>query len=117
MNTKKIICTILYVAFVIVTVFTVGNIGQYFDIASFIVVLVIAILYSVAAAGPESFITKFGDGAVKAGWLGSIIGVVAIFGSTGFASANMEVIGASLAVASLTILYGYFFKLGSLILD
>ena len=65
----------------------------------------------------ESATEKFGDGAVRAGWLGSIIGIIAIFGSGGFGDGNMQAIGAALAVCSLTVLYGYFFKLGSMLLD
>ena len=30
---------------------------------------------------------------------------------------NLEALGAALAIASLTVMYGYFFKLGSIILD
>ena len=60
---------------------------------------------------------KFGDGAVRAGWFGSIIGIIAIFGSSGFGDGNFQAIGAALAVCSLTVLYGYFFKLGSMLLD
>ena len=117
MTTTKIISTIIYAAFVIVTLFAVGNIGQYFDINSFIVVLVIAALFAVSAKGDKTYIQKFGDGAVRAGWLGSIIGIVAIFGSDGFGNAEMETVGAALAVCTLTVFYGYFFKLGTMILD
>ena len=119
MTTKKIITTIAFALFITVTLFTVGNIYQYFDIASFIVVIIIAILYSISAKGDGGYIQKFGDGTVRAGWLGSLIGVVAILGSPVFAgsTSSLEALGAALAIASLTVLYGYFFKLGSIILD
>ena len=117
MNLKKIVSAVLYIFFVGITLLAVGNVDQYFDLASLIVVIVIAVLYSVSVNGTESYVRKFGDGAVRAGWLGSIIGIVAIFGSDGVSSGNMEAIGAALAVCSLTVLYGYFFKLGSLLLD
>ncbi len=45
---------------------------------------------ALAGKGDGSFIQKFGDGAVRAGWIGSIIGIIAIFGSEGFASGDME---------------------------
>ena len=114
---KKIVCTAVYVLFILATLITVGNIGQYIDLPSFFVVVVVAVLFAAAAQGEESVVQKFGNGAVRAGWLGSIIGIIAIFGSDGFASGDMSKIGMALAVCSLTILYGYFLKLGAMILD
>lgn len=103
-------------AFVAATLFAVGNIGQYFDVASFIVVVVVAGL-CVTVGGDESAVSKFGAGAVRAGWLGSIIGIVAIFGSAGFAAGDLSQIGPALAVCTLTVFYGYFFKIGAIILE
>ena len=117
MTSVKIICTIVYIILMLGTFLTVGNAEQYFDVASLFVVIVIALLYSLAARGDSTYIQKFGDGAVRAGWLGTIIGVVAIFGSDWFSDGNLMGIGASFAVASLTLLYGYMIKLGTLILD
>ena len=117
MSVVKIIATIVYVIFIGVTLLAVGNINQYLDLNSLVVVVVIAILYVISANGNESYVQKFGDGAVKAGWFGSIIGIVAIFGSDGFGNGDMQAIGAALAVCSLTVLYGYFFKIGSILLD
>ena len=78
---------------------------------------VVGVLFALATKGDGSFIQKFGDGAVRAGWIGSIIGIIAIFGSEGFASGDMGQIGMALAVCSLTVFYGYLLKLGALILD
>ena len=114
---KKIVCTAVYVLLILATLITVGNIGQYIDFPSFLVVVVVAVLFAAAAQGEESVVQKFGNGAVRAGWLGSIIGIIAIFGSDYFASGDMSKIGTALAVCSLTILYGYFLKLGAMILD
>mgnify|MGYP001308525807 CR=1 FL=1 len=119
MSTSKIICTIIYVVFILGTFYTVGNVSQFFDINSFIFVAIVGILYSFSVKGEETYIHKFGDGAVRAGWLGSLIGIVSILGSPVFAgsTSNLEALGAALAIASLTVMYGYFFKLGSIILD
>ena len=116
-TTTKIVCTVIYVLFMFSILITVGNVDKYIDFNSFLVVVVIAALFAASAQGEESFIQKFGDGAVRAGWLGSIIGIIAIFGTDYFASGDMSQIGMALAVCSLTILYGYFFKLGAMILD
>tara|TARA_A100000164_G_C21384221_1_gene530062 strand:- start:123 stop:476 length:354 start_codon:yes stop_codon:yes gene_type:complete len=115
--TSKIIYTVLYCLFTFGALFIAGNISQYIDIMSFVFVAVVAVLYTLSVKGDESYVQKFGDGAVRAGWLGSLIGIISIFGGSGFGSANMETIGPALAIASLTIFYGYFFKLGVIILD
>ena len=117
MDTTKIICTVIYVIMIAVTLVSVGNVGQYVDMPSAFIVVVVGVLFALAAKGNGSFIQKFGDGAVRAGWIGSIIGIIAIFGSEGFASGDMGQIGMALAVCSLTVFYGYLLKLGSLILD
>tara|TARA_A100001015_G_scaffold295437_1_gene374402 strand:- start:204 stop:557 length:354 start_codon:yes stop_codon:yes gene_type:complete len=117
MNTKKIVSTVVFILFCASIFLTVGNVNQYFDLASLVVVVVIGLLYAIGASGAGTYVQKFGDGAVRAGWFGSIIGIIAIFGSDGFGEANMQAIGAALAVCSLTVLYGYFFKLCSIFLD
>ena len=117
MTPVKIVSTLIYVIFVGITLLTVGNVYQYFDGPSLVVVGVIAILYSIAVKGSGTYVEKFGDGAVRAGWFGSIIGIIAIFGSNGFGEGDMQSIGAALAVCSLTVFYGYFFKLGAILLD
>ena len=60
---------------------------------------------------------KIGDEAVRAGWLGFIIRIVNIFGSEGFAAGHLSMLGSGLAFCSLTVLYGYLLKLGTIILD
>ena len=102
MTTTKIVCTAIYVLFIAATLITVG-VGQYINLNSLIVVIVIGALFTAAAKGGESFIQKFGNGSVRAGLLGSIIGIIAVFGSDGFASADMSKIGMALAVVSLTV--------------
>ena len=119
MNTTKIICTVIYIIFIVATFFSIGNVSQFFDINSFIFVIVLGGLYSLSVKGDNTIVQKFGDGTVRAGCLGSLIGVVAILGSLVLAgsTSNLEALGAALAIASLRVLYGYFFKLGSIILD
>ena len=117
MNTKKILSAVAYVGLIVSTFIVAGGLEQYIDLNSFIVVAVIALLFALGVKSDESFITKFGDGAVRAGWLGSIIGIVAIFGSDIFANGDLPMLGAAMSVCSLTVLYGYFFKLGAMILD
>ena len=117
MNTKKIICSVAYVALVVATFIVAGGLEQYIDLNSFIVVAAIALLFALGVNNDESFIQKFGNGAVRAGWLGSIIGIVGIFGSDIFANGDLPMLGAAMSVCSIPVLYGYFFKLGAMILD
>tara|TARA_B100001093_G_scaffold41545_1_gene35330 strand:+ start:395 stop:745 length:351 start_codon:yes stop_codon:yes gene_type:complete len=116
MTITKIVCTAIYVLFIAATLITVG-VSQYMDLNSLIVVIVIGALFAAAAKGEESLVQKFGNGAVRAGWLGSIIGIIAVFGSDGFAAGDLSMLGSAMAVCSLTVFYGYVFKLGAMILD
>ena len=116
MTITKIVCTVIYVLFIAATLITVG-VSQYIDLNSLIVVIVIGALFAAAAKGEESLVQKFGNGAVRAGWLGSIIGIIAVFGSDGFAAGDLSMLGSAMAVCSLTVFYGYFFKIGAMILD
>ena len=63
----KIVPTATYVLFIIGTFTTVGNLGQYIDFPSFLVVAVIAVLFATSAQGEESIVQKFGNGAVLVG--------------------------------------------------
>ena len=117
MNTKKILYSVAYVGLVLSTFIVVGGLDQYIDLTSFIVVVAIALLFALGVNNDESFIQKFGSGAVSAGWLGSIIGIVGIFETDIFANGDLPMLGAAMAVCSLAVLYGYFIKLGEMILD
>jgi hypothetical protein len=117
MNATKIVCTVIYVLMIAGTLVMVGNVGQYIDMASAIVVVVISVLFAATAKGDDSVIQKFGNGAVRAGWLGSMIGIIGIFGSDGFAAGDLSMLGSAMVVCSLTVFYGYFFKIGAMILD
>lgn len=117
LGTIKIVCAAIYVFFIVGTLVTVDNVGQYVDLPAFLVVVVMGVLFAVTAKGDESIVQKFGNGAVRTGWLRSIIGVLAVFVSDDFASGDTSQIGIALAVVFLTIFYGYFLKLGSMMLD
>jgi flagellar motor component MotA len=60
---------------------------------------------------PFNRITNFGQGAVYFGWLGTLIGLIAITGNRFMVWGDVEKMGPALAVAMLTILYGYTIKL------
>ena len=56
-------------------------------------------------------IKSFGQGAVYFGWLGTLIGLIAITGNRFMVWGDVEKMGPALAVAMLTILYGYTIKI------
>jgi hypothetical protein len=71
MSTSKIICAILYVLFILGTFYTVSNVSQFIDLNSFVFVAIIGALYAYAVKGEATYVQKFGDGAVRVGWLGA----------------------------------------------
>jgi flagellar motor component MotA len=89
---------------------TVG-IHLYFDILSFLFVLGGAIGFLVMKNNPEKHIANFGDGAVYFGWLGTLVGLIAITGDRYFVWGDVDKMGPALAVSMLTVLYGYSLKL------
>ena len=56
-------------------------------------------------------IKNFGQGAVYFGWLGTLIGLIAITGNRFMVWGDVEKMGPALAVAMLTIFYGYTIKM------
>ena len=56
-------------------------------------------------------IKNFGQGAVYFGWLGTLVGLIAITGNRFLVWGDVDKMGPALAVAMLTILYGYIIKL------
>ena len=56
-------------------------------------------------------IKNFGQGAVYFGWLGTLIGLIAITGNRFMVWGDVEKMGPALAVAMLTIFYGYTLKM------
>ena len=89
---------------------TVG-IHLYFDILSFLFVLGGAIGFLVMENKPINHLQNFGQGAVYFGWLGTVVGLIAITGTPSFVWGDIEKMGPALAVAMLTVLYGYTLKL------
>ena len=48
MDTTKIICTVIYAIIIAATLAMVGNVGQYIDMASAIIVVVVGVLFALA---------------------------------------------------------------------
>jgi len=87
------------------------DIHLYFDILSFLFVLGGAIGFLVMKNKPINHLQNFGQGAVYFGWLGTVVGLIAITGTPSFVWGDIEKMGPALAVAMLTVLYGYTLKM------
>ena len=83
----------------------------YMDINSAIFVLGGATGFLVMKNKPENHLQNFGQGAVYFGWLGTVVGLIAIAGTPSFVWGDIGKMGPALAVSMLTILYGYIVKL------
>ena len=56
----------------------------------------------------DNWVTRFGDGAIRGGCLGFLVGVIMIVRSPSAAQMDFSAIMPAFAVVALTPLYGYF---------
>ena len=89
------------------------QVGHHFfiDINAALFVLGGATGFLVFKKDPINRIKNFGQGAVYFGWLGTLIGLIAITGNRFMVWGDVEKMGPALAVAMLTIFYGYTIKM------
>ena len=83
----------------------------FIDINSALFVLGGATGFLVFKKNSGNHIENFGQGAVYFGWMGTLIGLIAITGNRFMVWGDVEKMGPALAVAMLTVLYGYIIKL------
>ena len=88
----------------------------FFDLNAALFVLGGATGFLVMRNNPAKHLTNFGDGAVYFGWLGTLIGLIAITGNRFMVWGDIEKMGPALAVSMLTVLYGYTVKLATIAL-
>ena len=94
-----------------------GALAPAIDLMALVVVVAVGVGHGLGAKDGENIITRFGDGCVRGGWLGLLIGVIVILNVNAAAQMDFTMIIPAMAVAWLTPLYGYFFKLISMHLD
>ena len=83
------------------------RIHLYFDTLSFLLVLGGAIGFLVMKKKAENHLQNFGQGAIYFGWLGTVVGLIAITGTPSFVWGDVEKMGPALAVSMLILLFGY----------
>jgi len=81
--------------------------GPFIFIDSFILVLGVAAGYALGAKDGENIIVRFGDGAVHAGYIGFLIGLVLSL----YQVSEISQLGGPLALCFLTLLYSRIVKL------
>ena len=81
------------------------------DILSLLFVLGGAIGFLIMKGNPENYMNNFGDGAVYFGWLGTLVGLIAITGNRFLVWGDIEKMEPALTVSMLPILYGYTVRL------
>ena len=94
-----------------------GALAPAIDLMALVVVVAVGVGHVFGAKDGENRITRFGDGCVRGGWLGLLIGVIVILNVNAEAQMDFTMIIPAMAIAWLTPLYGYFFKLISMQLD
>ena len=83
----------------------------FFDLNAALFVLGGGTGFLIMRNNPAKHLVNFGDGAVYFGWLGTLIGLIAITGNRFMVWGDVDKMGPALAVSMLTILYGYSIKL------
>ena len=99
------------VIFIIFGAVSIAGFQLFNDIHSILFVLGGASGYSFLKSSRSDWIKSLGNGAVYFGWLGTLIGLISIAGNRFDVWGDMDKMGPALAVAMLTIFYGYLLKL------
>ena len=83
----------------------------YNDIMSGLFVLGGALGFALLKNKPQQMAENFGAGAIYFGWLGALVGLIAIAGNAFGVWGDVAAMGPALAVSMLPVLYGYTVKL------
>ena len=81
------------------------------DVMSGLFVLGGALGFALLKNKPQQMAENFGVGAIYFGWLGALVGLIAIAGNAFGVWGDVAAMGPALAVSMLPILYGYTVKL------
>ena len=94
-----------------------GGLERAVDLLAFIFVIGVGIGHAFGTKDGENKVTRFGDGCVRGGWLGLLVGITLIAGNDYAAQLDFSKIMPAFAVALLAPLYGYFLKIVTMQLD
>jgi hypothetical protein len=86
------------------------GLSQFLDKTMLLFVVSFAIIYAFAFTGRANFIEKFGEGALRGGWIFAIMGLIVVTNSPFFGELHFGEIGMSFATSVLYVLYGYILR-------
>ena len=110
MKFLKFIGLFICLFFILGAIFEIG-ISLYVDLYSLIIVIVGAVGFSLIKNNKKEYIINFGRGAVFFGWLGLLIGLIALTGGKYNNWGNIDKMGKAITVMLLPVFYGYIIKL------
>ena len=108
---KLYISQLLMLGIVVWTGLGAGTIAIFINAPSLIIIFVFALLFSIAGTkNLKSRVHNFADGAVLGGWIGLLIGGIAILHNQDFYNWEETTLPISCAIMLLTVFYGYVLK-------
>tara|TARA_B100001057_G_scaffold376712_1_gene381914 strand:+ start:504 stop:857 length:354 start_codon:yes stop_codon:yes gene_type:complete len=110
MKIKKLVGLFVVICIIYGAVSIVG-LELFNDIHSILFVSGGAIGYSLIKSENGDWVKSIGDGGVFFGWFGTLVGLIATTGNRLDIWGDVDKMGPALAVAMLTIFYGYLLKL------
>ncbi len=116
MKVQKLI-GLFIVACIIFGAASIVGLELFYDAHSILFVLGGAAGYGLIKSKNGDFVKRIGDGGVFFGWLGTLVGLIAITGNRFDVWGDIDKMGSALAVAMLTIFYGYLLKLVTMVFE
>ena len=113
---KKFVGLIFCLFIILGAIFHVG-LNLFNDFQSILFVVGGGFGYGLLRNQKDKFIINCGDGAVYFGWLGTLIGLIALTGGKWENWGDLDKTGVAISTAMLTILYGYSIKLITLVFE
>ena len=110
MKSLKLLGLFLCLFLIIGAILMIG-ISLYIDLYSITIVIGGAVGYSLIKNNKKEYIINFGKGAVFFGWLGLLIGLIALTGGKYNNWSDIDKMGKAIAVLLLPVFYGYIIKL------
>lgn len=98
--------------FLVATIANKFGLNTFIDLYSFILVFGGGIGFALLKGRTDNYLSEFGNGTIYFGWIGAIMGIIAIMAYSSFKTLNdLESIAPAFAVALTTLFYGYMLKL------
>ena len=98
--------------FIVATIAKKLGFNTFLDLYGFILVFGGGIGFALLKGRTDSYLSEFGNGTIYCGWIGAIMGIIAIMSYSSFKTLyDLESVAPAFAVALTTLFYGYMLKL------